>query len=323
LALTTSMKLSAWKLTGRSVTKEVGNDELQRLLKIGVTDFKTFETAKGCQLDVIERLATNPWFRGACRHLQRCTARECGGTDCKEVCAFGDRRRQLSLIPEAHRLLSKVPRPLHELRVVRGVWARPIGGLWDVSIPAMGKLNRRALDSLYKPSIVAVGTVKVAVAPRYKQPHWVGEIHQIVAGAEKQELEDAFVSKWAKENYHSVVHWKEVEHLGQTLARVFDTTLAEWQDPHCPYDELEKPTKSQRQEFYRWLLGLNPGERLVRYGCDRYLNPLKKQPRIIHIKTPKKRPHPVWLTEHMFGNRGQPGEYPDGYRNSRRRPGFF
>ncbi len=45
---------------------------------------------------------------------------------------------------------------------------------------------------------------------------------------------------------------------------------------------------------------------MVRYGCDRYLNALKKKPRVIQPKIRKPRPNPVWLEKYRFGNRPQP-----------------
>jgi hypothetical protein len=50
-------------------------------------------------------------------------------------------------------------------------------------------------------------------------------------------------------------------------------------------------------------MDLRGGDRVIRYGRDRYFNPLKKKPRLAHVKLPKKRPHPWWLERHMFGRR--------------------
>jgi hypothetical protein len=53
---------------------------------------------------------------------------------------------------------------------------------------------------------------------------------------------------------------------------------------------------AQVEEFYRWLLGLTPDARMIRYGCDRYFNKLEKQPRMLEPKVRKKRPYPYWLS---------------------------
>jgi len=62
-----------------------------------------------------------------------------------------------------------------------------------------------------------------------------------------------------------------------------------------------RPKKVWRAEYYRWLLRLGVGDRMIRYGCDQYFNALKKQPRRIKHKPRKKRPYPGWLKPYMFG----------------------
>jgi hypothetical protein len=63
-----------------------------------------------------------------------------------------------------------------------------------------------------------------------------------------------------------------------------------------------RAVKAQRREFYRWLLGLSPGARIIRYGCDRYFNKLEKRSRPIRAKIKKKRPYPYWLQHYFFGS---------------------
>ena len=87
-----------------------------------------------------------------------CDKNHCGRVKCAEVCQFGTRRRRLKEIPAVHRLLRKSAGPLCEVRVGRGAWARPAGKLNRASIAAAKKLNRWALDKLYYPSLIAVGT---------------------------------------------------------------------------------------------------------------------------------------------------------------------
>lgn len=280
--------------------------EIRHIRKLGISNFETADDVGRRQADLLERLKSNAWFRGLRGPLQRCTAYRCGKTTCVEVCAFADWRRRLQQIPAAYRLISKTNAPAYEVRVVRGIWARPIGDLHDVSIAAAKQLNRRALDSLFIPTLVAAGTFKVSLGPKHLEPHWVCEVHQVVAGANKKELEKAFTAAWAKEKYDSVVRVRKIKNLGQTLSDVFRADLQGWQHPEWPDGTPVKPKKSHREEFYRWLFSLSLGERMIRYGCDRYLNWLKKQPRVIRPKLYKPRPYPFWLTRHMFGNREQP-----------------
>jgi hypothetical protein len=67
-----------------------------------------------------------------------------------------------------------------------------------------------------------------------------------------------------------------VENLGTVINSVLRRDL---QTAH-PWVDAEKPTKRDRRDFYTWLLGLRPGARLIRYGCDENFNKLEgKKPR--------------------------------------------
>jgi hypothetical protein len=280
---------------------------IQMLAQLGISDFESVDSVERRLEDTLERLETHGWFPSLRGALQGCTADKCGKKRCVEVCAFADWRRRLQQIPAAHRLITKAHGPVCEVRVVRGIWGRPIGDLRRVSIGAARQLNRRALDTLLIPTLVAVGTFKVSVAPSYyHQPHWICEIHQIVAGANAAELEQAFTNAWGKEEYDSAVSVVEVKEIGPTISDVLSVELKGWQHPRHLDDTPARPRKAEREEFYRWLLGLSLGERMIRYGCDRYLNELKKQPRTVRTKVRKPRPYPTWLARHMFGNREQP-----------------
>ena len=65
------------------------------------------------------------------------------------------------------------------------------GEIRDVSVAAAKQLNRRALD-IFIPELVAFGTFKVSLASEYVEPHGICELHEIVAEAEKSDLEKAF-----------------------------------------------------------------------------------------------------------------------------------
>jgi hypothetical protein len=290
----------------RAADRSMLDEQLRTIRKLGISDLESTDGVGERQADLLERLRSNAWFRRLRGRLQQCTADRCGNKRCVEVCAFADWRRRLQQIPAAHRLLSQANDPVYEVCLVRGIWARPIGDLREVSIAAATQLNRRALDSLYIPTLVAVGTFKVALAPKHLEPHWICEVRQIVAGAKKDDLEKAFISGWAQEKYESIVRVMEVKDLGRTLNDVFQADLRGWQHPEWPDGDPTTPTNAHHEEFYRWLLSLSLGERMIRYGCDRYLNRLKKQPRTMRPKVHKPRPYPIWLERHMFGNRPQP-----------------
>ena len=281
-------------------------NQIWRITTLGIGDFELADAVKRRQDDLRERLKANMWFRNRSKALAQCTTSHCGSAKCLEVCAFADWRRRLEEIPAAYQLIKKTDGPLYEVRVVRGIWARPVGDLSKVSIAAAKQLNRRALDSVYIPELVAFGTFKVSLAPEHMEPHWICEIYQIVAEAEKTDLEKAFSTSVSREKYDSSIGITKVENIGQTINDVLAAGLKGWQHPLWPDGSPAKPKKAHREEFYQWLLSLSLGERMIRYGCDRYLNCLNKKPRTVHAKIHKPRPNPIWLIPFMFGEREQP-----------------
>jgi hypothetical protein len=274
--------------------------KVHRLAKLGITDFETVATTQRTQNDMqgrLERVLADP---GRVAGLADCDKNYCGRVKCSEVCQFGTRRRRLKEIPAVHHLLRKSAGPLCEVRVGRGGWAQPAGKLNRVSIAAAKKLNRLALDKLYMPSLVAVGVFKVSVAPQHEGGGWKCEIHQIVSGAKKKELEKIFsTSRTAAGNFLRV---KEVTNLGQAISDVLKRNVQGWRHPYRTEITLDRPKKGHRAEYYKWLLDLSANERVVRYGCDGYFNRLKKKPRLVRQKVRKGHPKPIWLERHMFGS---------------------
>jgi hypothetical protein len=213
------------------------------------------------------------------------------------------RRRSLDEIVAVHRLMTKVDGPICEVRFIRGTWARPAGNLRGARIVAAKEVVRRALDKLNNPDIVAVGTFKVSCSLGYKSARWIAEIHLIVAGATKEELDKAICSSRRRSGLTGIssLRVKHVKSLGQTVSDVLRHRPQLW---HHPWDRNRpssaRPAKVHRAEYHEWALSLRRGVRIVRYGCDRYFNPLKKKPRVVRVKIPKARPYPHWLERHMF-----------------------
>jgi hypothetical protein len=196
------------------------------------------------------------------------------------------------------KLFQQCQGPLYQVRIIRESWRRPIGKLKVDRIAAAKQFNRRQLDTLYNPAVIAVGTYKVSIAPRHVGDYWVNEIHQIVAGVGKEELERIFSVSRALLGFSNNIFWaKRITDLGPTIAHVLRQNLPIW---HQPYTKETGPraTKAERAEFYSWLLRLSPEERLIRYGCDKYFNRLAKKPRPYRGK--RKRPFPVWLVPYMY-----------------------
>ena len=85
---------------------------------------------------------------------------------------------------------------------------------------AATKLNQRALDNLYTPSLVAVGTFKVSVA----DGTYFCEIHQIVAGAEEDDLKCVFVPS-EKVEAACFFGAKKVKNLGAVIRIKYDFSI--------------------------------------------------------------------------------------------------
>jgi hypothetical protein len=222
----------------------IDSNKIRRINKLDIGEFESADEVQRRQDDLLERLKPNMWFRNKSKALARCTTGRCGGAECVEVCAFADWRRRLLEIPAAYRLIKKTDGPVYEVRVVRGIWARPIGDLHDVSMAAAKQLNRRALDSMYNPELVAAGTFKVSLAPEYLEPHWICEIHEIVVGAQKDDLEKAFSISGTREKYDSSLGITKVKNIGQTISDVLRADLQGWQHPLWPDGSPAKPKKS-------------------------------------------------------------------------------
>jgi hypothetical protein len=265
---------------------------LRRLAKLGISNFDGVDTTERRQIDLINRLrGTQIDIAG----LEDCGPLICGRAKCAEGCPFGIRRRRLKEIIATHRLLTTVGGPVNEVWVARGSWARPVGKLREVSIGASTKSIRRALDKVSKPGIVAVGMLKLSrrIGP-LDVWWWQPVVHLVVAGAEKADLEQALQTRPRRgENLCQV---NKVKNVGQLISKVLRRDVRASKQPW--FYQLST-TKAQRREFYEW--SLHRGERMIRYGCDRYFNALKKQPR--RPKIPKKRPYPKWLESDMFGSK--------------------
>src|SRR6516162_3652488 len=122
-----------------------------------VPRFETVEDIQRLQTDLLQRLATTSIEPGRYQGLADCGPDYCGRAPCAEVCWFGTRRRRLREISAVYQLFEQIEGPVYEIRIIRAAWARPIGRLQDVDIVAAKQWNRRALDKLYIPSLLAVG----------------------------------------------------------------------------------------------------------------------------------------------------------------------
>jgi hypothetical protein len=272
----------------------------RRLAKLGALNFETIGETRQRQADMLRRLERARVDPRYYARLDDCGPNDCGRIKCAEACWFGARRRRLEEIPAAVELFQNAKRPIHEVRIIRESWQRPAGSLCDLSIGAMKQLNRRALDTLYRTEMRAVGLCKVSFDAMTYDPLWIPEVHEVISGAEKEELEQAFSAfRQIPGMSYNIFSAREVDDIGRAVNRVLRRGLRQFRHPSAE-DYDPKPKKARRTEYYQWLLGLECGERLIRYGCDGSFRALNKKPRLVRVKTPKKRPYPYHLQPFMF-----------------------
>jgi hypothetical protein len=265
-----------------------GSDDQRRVYS------KSVKNAERIRKDMLSRLGEASVKERRYAGVENCEPDVCGRDDCIEACPFGNLRRLRHAIPLALDLLRKADGPICKVRVARHSWRRDRGELREISILAAKQLNRRALYDLFNPSLVAVGTCKVFASELGESPQWVVEIHEVVAGGEAAELMQALSR--SRDAGTAEVEVSPIDDLAQALSDVFRCDLQTWLAPD------ERPKKIWRAEYYRWLLTLGVGDRMIRYGCNRYFKPIKKQPRLIKPKIKKGHPDPVWLTRWQFGS---------------------
>jgi hypothetical protein len=159
--------------------------------------------------------------------------------------------------------------------------------------------HRKHLDELYNPSLISVGTFK-ASAYTVGKGIWVCNVHFLVAGVDEQsELERVFGGSWQHVEQPSELRVRRVVDLSKAIKSVFSTRF-KWRVD--PFESSDGQTLRFKAMHYSWLFSQKPDERVIRYGCDRHLNMLKKNPRVFKAKAPRrKRPYPYWLERYMFG----------------------
>jgi hypothetical protein len=299
---------------------------LRRMARLGIADFETLADVERQQKKFIRNLGTSSITRNRYAGFEGCNETICGRHRCSEVCRFAAYDRRIKHIAAAHSLLTQCDDPIFEIRVSRGCWVQPVDELNKVSVGAARQLNRRALDSLYNPDLVAIGAFKVCPANLFNAGLWVAEIHELITGGE-MDIEDikaaftpAALPPGGTPEYADLIWVKKVENVGQALSSMFDYRLRPWRDPRevagtqqvfgkksPEYTSTKATFRPARltmdlwEEYYDWRLALPANICLIRYGCDRHFNKLAKEPRL--IREPKKRPYPEWLVPFMFGNR--------------------
>jgi hypothetical protein len=276
--------------------------------------------ARRAQADVLERLRRSRLAETKYQGLRKCTAGRCGMQRCRDVCRYGNLRRRGEQVKAVLRLFQKCDAPYFEVRIGHGAWSRPFGQLARVNLAAAKQLNRRGFDALHVPSMVAVGMLKVSLSSEEEGGQWKPVIHSIVCGVEREDIEKAFMAKPHPRHRHYVLI-TPITNLKTAIARVLSVESADRLQDNDGF-ELVRPKASVRGEYYRWALRFDAGARLIRYGCDRHFNKLKKNGRTIRPKVRKPRPNPTWLARWQFGTyeREQWDRYRDPEPKPKRKP---
>jgi hypothetical protein len=179
--------------------------------------------------------------------------------------------------------------------ITRDAWKREKGELAEASLGAIEKTIRRALDRLNDPSIIAVGVMD---AWRGFEDWQLGA-QFLVSGPTRSELLDAFSQT---KDFGGSLEVTAVQDIKAALKELYGESAKAKKSLRFMAETLGRKS---RGEYYAWLASMKPGERHFRYGCDRYLNPLRKSPRKILLKPKKGHPYPWWLEPCMYGTHPQ------------------
>jgi hypothetical protein len=288
--------------------------QIGQIAELGISNFETEVRVQRLQIRLNQILrgarVSHPGVIG----LANCTVDKCGREKCSEACYFGAYRRRMKEIPAAFRLISEHAGPVCLVRVARSAWVRPVGELASVSIGAIKQLNRRALDSLCYPGLVAVGTITVHLWRQTRPRQWAAGIEQVVAGAPTEELERAYSIGASGELSNIICRVTKVLDFDEAISTALRRRLVlhkprgpisgsgGWRRVR-PADMVSpQPDAVEWAEYFQWLTSLPVNVRLLRYGCDRHFNQLAKQSRLIRWRLRKMRPYPYWLAPWQFGN---------------------
>jgi hypothetical protein len=245
----------------------------------------TFVTAFLHQ-DIADELARFEKFQKIAERVKKCRQATCDR--CGDICPIRAARTFESFSDRLNRLFDQdAGFEVREFVIRRSTWCRPKGELSDTSLGSIFKTLRRALDSLERPSLIAVGAVDAC----WNVDQWQVGAKVIAASPTDVDLYRAFDHTRDIEGPFRIT---KVSDPREAVSRLF----IEAQLPKCATTAGcgELPKRSVRGDYYAWLAGLAPGSRIFRYGCDRYFNLLTKEARPVRHKIKKGHPDPTpWL----------------------------
>jgi hypothetical protein len=225
---------------------ELKSSELQSIQHVEAMQDKMLRLLKQSTVDPISYVG-----------LEYCGPDRCGRLNCSEACWFGTLRRRIPEVVAIRRLMDQQDGTLHKIKVWKPVWDCPFGWLHYIKPRISRAETTRIFNGMCTMRVVAVGTVKIIPAGFGDQRYFC-EIHAIVGGAPRQQIEMAF--SFVDES-NITVGISEITDLSVAIDEVMGRNSMQ------PRDE-QPPGPTELTEFYTWLANMKVGARLFRYGCD-------------------------------------------------------
>jgi hypothetical protein len=254
----------------------------QKLAELDISELQSVQHVAAMQKEMLHLLTQSPADPISYVGLEYCGPDHCGRVNCSEVCWFGTLRRRVPEVLAIRRLMGQQEGALHKIIMWKPDWGCPFGWLHYIKTGTARALMTRVFNSMCSMSVVAAGTFKV-VPFGMGQDRYFSELHLIVGGADKEELERAF----SPVQPDASVRIAEVIDLNETIDQVIScNTLRLYQQ------DDDRPEAAQLTEFYTWLANMKLGARLFRYGCDENFDPITYRKITWKPRAKKKRPGP-------------------------------
>jgi hypothetical protein len=242
------------------------------MAKLGLPDFETVQQCNERQQQMARRFERAGELQDDA-DWQECEPNFCAATPCREGCWFASRRHRYEMITEGHRLLSNQPGDLLFVTITHPKWELPVGDLAKANIPAVTQWLYRRSRQL-STSVIAVGGFEVSLNIELDGTStWVGHVHLVVAGTDRQSLKKAFqIEKHHRSRpYVRPVDVRAVPDLGRqlgySLKRIARRRVAYIDGQGRQNRNQSNLTSSEQREFDGWLLGLAVGARTILIGC--------------------------------------------------------
>jgi hypothetical protein len=241
------------------------------------------------QRDIADRLERKRSSRNIGKKIANCRRGAC--TRCGDACPIRAARWFQDNSASLQRLFRKQAQT-RQFHFGRNTWSSEPGHLADANVKTIFKATRRALNTLQETSIIAVGMADAY----WNLTEWRVGAAVIVAAPASVDIYRAFDRT---KDIAGPLEIASVTDVRAALEQLFISSQRAKRGGHSE-DEQVRLKNKLREEYYSWLASMESGERLFRYGCDRYLNPLKKRPRRMRLKANKRHPNPFWLEPHQF-----------------------